>query len=53
MQETKLLGVLTAALLPLQCYGAASIESFNPRSADDAGGRTLGEMMPLKEADNA
>jgi hypothetical protein len=35
MQKGKLLGLLTAALLPVQCFGAASVESFDLRSAQD------------------
>lgn len=35
MQKVKLLGFLTAALLPLQSYGAASVQSFDLRSARD------------------
>jgi hypothetical protein len=35
MQRVKLLGLLTVGLLPLQSHGAASVESFDLRSARD------------------
>ena len=35
MRKATVAGLLTAALLPLQSYGAASVESFNLRSAQD------------------
>lgn len=35
MQKAKLVGLLTVALLPLQSYGEASVESFDLRTARD------------------